>query len=237
MEKWFVCNNDIVDGPFSKDQVERFVKDGTYPDDVLIWGKALNVWKPFRWWLDHYDSILSEAAKATDPRKWHFAYKGESQGPMNKNDLVEELKKLKGDANDALIWTKGMTNWAPIFEFHDIMDEVGVNRRHFPRAPVSGQIILMNGDQKITGVLNTVSEGGFGASDFNSELAPGMILKLELDAPEIGSTIHASAQVRYMDSETVGFKFTNINREAQSQIISYVKEKSFEMLSKLKVAA
>ncbi len=237
MEKWFICNNDIVDGPFTREQVEKLVKDNRYPTDVLVWGKALNVWKPYSWWLDHYDSILAEAAKATDPRKWHFAFRGESQGPLNKKDLVEELKKLKGDANDALIWTKGMTNWAPIFEFHDIMDNVGVNRRNFPRAPVSGKIVLHHGDQYIVGELSSISEGGFGARNFAYDLAPGLNLKLEIISDEIGGTIHTSAQVRYLDSETVGFKFTQINREAQSQIISYVKEKSFEMLSKLKVAA
>lgn len=237
MEKWFICNNDIVDGPFSKDDVVRLIRQGKYPDDVLIWGKALNVWKPFKWWLDHYDSILSEAAKATDPRKWHFAFQGESQGPLSRRDLINELKKLKGDANDALIWTKGMTNWAPIFEFHDIMDDVGVNRRNYPRAPVVGSVEFEHGNQTISGQLCSISEGGFGVKNISYDLAPGMVLKLELHAPDIGGTIHASAQVRYMDSDTIGFKFTNVNREAQSQIISYVKEKSYEMLSKMKVAA
>jgi hypothetical protein len=237
MTQWFLCDNDIVAGPFTADAIIQKVVDGTVPSNILIWGKALHVWKPYQWWHDNLTQIIEDSKRAQDPRLWHFAYRGESVGPLERSELVSRLQGFKGDANEALIWTQGMSQWSPIFEFHDIMDEVGVNRRHFPRAPISGKIVLQQDGQYIVGELKAVSEGGFGAHNFAYDLAPGLILKCELVTVHLGGKIFVTGQVRYLDAETVGFKFVNINRESQSLIVSYVKEKNFEMIAKMQQAS
>lgn len=237
MIQWFICTNDIVSGPFAAEEIIERVESREWSPQIKVWGKALQVWKPYQWWKENLEMILHEAQQKKDPRLWHYSFRGDSHGPLNRGELINLLKGLGGDANDALIWTQGMSQWAPIFEFHDIMDEVGVNRRHYPRAPAAGKIVILQGEQYAIGELKMISEGGFGAKNFSYDFAPGQILKCELIAEPFESSFFVMAQVRYLDSETVGFKFTQINREQQSLIISYVKEKNFEIMAGIKQAS
>ena len=233
MAHWFISHNEESFGPLSAEEVIELVSNGNFPATALVWGTSLEGWKPFGWWKTNLSSILEKANAKPDRKLWHYALNGETFGPMERAELIEKLQRLDGDANDALIWTKGMKTWAPIFEFHDLMDDVGVNRRQYPRAPVSGKVTLHHGEDSFIGNLLSVSEGGFGASHFPYDLTPGLSVKVEIQSEELGGTVYAVAQLRHLDENSIGFKFTNINRESLSQIISYVKDKNFEMISSL----
>lgn len=233
MVQWFISHQEETFGPLLAEEVVDMISEGTLPPTALVWGAPLEGWKPFGWWKANLDSILERATKKPDRRLWHYALNGDTFGPLERSELIEKLQVLDGDANDALIWTKGMKTWAPIYEFHDIMDEVGVNRRHFPRAPVQGKVVLHHGEDVFNGNLISISEGGFGVSHFPYDLSPGLSVKVEIKCDQLGGSIYAIAQLRYLDDNSIGFKFTNINQESLSQIITYVKDKSFEMISQL----
>ncbi|MCB0408428.1 MAG: DUF4339 domain-containing protein [Bdellovibrionales bacterium] len=234
MPQWFVCDNEIVKGPFTEDQVVQMMNNGLFHPDSTVWGKILDTWKPYTWWKSNLSDLKTKAEHAKDPAQWHYALDGETFGPMQRKALVNIIKNMKGDANDVLLWTQGMNQWAPIYEFHDLMDEAGVNRRQFPRAHCEGKIVIQQGNQYIVGDLNSISEGGCGAKNFNFDLAPGMVVKAEVICKALGGSMHVPSQVRYIDENTVGFKFISINREAQSLIISYVKEKNLETIEQLR---
>lgn len=223
MAKWFTFHHERIEGPFSTDDLKQRVKQGSVSRESLIWGQAVSEWKPLRWWQSHLDEMLSQLQNNFDDRLWHYAIKGQSYGPMSRKQLISELKKITGDANDALIWTKGMESWAAIHEFHDLMDEVGVNRRVFPRAPISGKVVIQLAEnQVLIGQLETVSEGGFGASNIEG-LTVGSEVSVAFQSESM-PVVHATAQVRYVSEKQFGgFKFTQINREAVSRIVSYVK--------------
>ncbi|NQY99603.1 MAG: DUF4339 domain-containing protein [Bdellovibrionales bacterium] len=223
MAKWFTFHNERIEGPFSTDELKQKVQLGSVSSEALVWGQAQSDWKPLSWWHSNLDELLSRLQNNFDDRLWHYAMQGQSYGPMSRKQLVSELKKVTGDPNSALIWTKGMPNWAPIHEFHDLMDEVGVNRRAYPRAPIEGKVIInLSESQTIIGQLKTISEGGFGALNV-SGLVAGTEVAIEIQSESM-PTVHATAQVRYVsESQFAGFKFSQINREAISRIVSYVK--------------
>lgn len=236
MVHWFTYDDENVEGPFTTEDIKRMGQSGELEHSTLVWGKPLVHWKSYSYWMSNLESLLQQADKMTDNRLWHYAINGESHGPMSRKHLIEALQFLQGDCNDALIWTKGMEAWAPIFEFHDLMDAIGVNRRKYPRAPVNGTVIVHVGEQKVIGQLKAISEGGFGATALNL-LSTGMQVNVEIQSDAFPSTIHASVQVRYISEEGfIGFKFGSINRESQAQIINYVKETISAISSQLKVA-
>jgi hypothetical protein len=223
MAKWFTFHNERVEGPFSTDELKQKVSMGSVSSESMVWGQAQSNWKPLSWWQSHLDELLSKLQNNFDDRLWHFAIRGQSHGPMSRKQLISELKKIAGDANDALIWTKGMENWAAIHEFHDLMDEVGVNRRIFPRAPIEGKVVIrLSESQTLIGQLKTVSEGGFGALNVTG-LVVGSEVSVELQTDAFPH-VHATAQVKYVsENQFAGFKFAKINRESVSRIVSFVK--------------
>src|SRR5690606_6063040 len=108
-------------------------------------------------------------------------------------------------------WTKGMKAWAPIFEFNDLLDDLGINKRQFPRADIEGRVSIKVGSQSLDGILLTISEGGFGADQLTG-LTVGQTVSVEINSDAFYDPIHAKAEVRYItESGYVGFRFQNIN--------------------------
>ena len=238
MAKWFIFDESNVAGPFSTEELNHKLQYGMISEQVLVWGKAQQEWKPATWWVENLDQLTTKLENQFDERLWHYAYEGEAYGPVDRKSLVYELKKVAGDANKCLIWTKGMENWAAIHEFHDLMDEIGVNRRTHPRAPLQGRILIhLDNGQTMLGQLNSISEGGFGGSNLPG-LRPGEQVKVEIQSDHL-APINSQAQVRYVEEANgvVGFKFMNVSRESLSQIIGFVKNSVESEIKKFKIAS
>lgn len=155
---------------------------------------------------------------------WHYAVNGESYGPFQRDTLIEKLKS-QGSLGDVLLWTKGMKEWAPLFEFHDVLTAIGVNKRQFPRADINGEVtIKTNTGQVLVAPLMTISEGGLGVQLETEALTAGMAVTLEINSQVFRSTIHARADVRYIAGGVLGLKFTSVNPEVKGAIISFVRQ-------------
>ena len=222
MAQWFVLRNEDVAGPYSTDEVKSMAALGQIQDRDLIWGRLQNEWKSLGWWMIEVGNLIAKNKEVRDPRLWHYALNGTAFGPYTRDDLVVQLKEVSL-SNEILLWTKGMKAWAPIFEFNDILDAVGVNKRQFPRADIEGKVQIKMGPQTVDGVLQTVSEGGFGAIGLQG-LTVGQILPAELESDGFYDPIHVKAEVRYITDEGyVGFRFQNLSTEAKSAIVQYVR--------------
>lgn len=222
MAQWFVLRNDVVTGPFSTEEVKSLATQGEVQDRDMIWGNLQAEWRQIGWWMVELPNLLAQTKQIKDPRQWHFAVNGTAFGPFSRDDLIAKLREtpLTGDI---LLWTKGMKAWAPIFEFNDILDEVGVNKRQFPRADIEGRVVIKVGNQSVDGILLTISEGGFGADQLQA-LTPGQVVAVEINSDAFYDPIHAKAEVRYVtDSGYVGFRFQNLNMEGRGAIIQYVR--------------
>lgn len=222
MAQWFLLNNEQVKGPFTEDQIKSDLRSGRGDQDSLVWGRLLQHWLPLRQWQTELPNLLKRAAESKDLRSWHYAVDGSTYGPFTRAQLIKEIAELRSK-NELLIWTKGMPSWGHIYEFQDLMEEVGVSRRQHPRAAITGSAVIKSADKTLLGQLVTISPGGCGVVGVEG-LAPGEKMSLDLKSDAFNETLRLRAEVRYVtDSHFVGIKFENISTEALSRIIEYIK--------------
>jgi hypothetical protein len=140
---------------------------------------------------------------------------------LTRSELIGELKNLP-NVSDVMVWTRGMTEWIPLFEFHDLLNEVGVNKRQFPRVDASGRVIIKNGLNTLTAQLASIGEGGCGVL-LGQGLAPGHEVNIEIHSPAFQEVIHAKAECRYSMNGILGLRFLQISVENKGAIIQYVR--------------
>ncbi|MGE0528846.1 MAG: PilZ domain-containing protein, partial [Bdellovibrionales bacterium] len=176
-----------------------------------------------QWWtreLPHLSSKFQSGPVSHEV--WHYALHGKSHGPLTQEQLVSALRSL-GSLGDVLLWTKGMKEWAPLFEFHDILSAVGVNKRQFPRAEVKGKALIKAGGATLVAPLTSISEGGFGIQ-LEAGLVPGELVTVEIQSPSFREPLQAKAECRYLNNGVVGMKFTKISLENKGAIVQFVRQ-------------
>lgn len=222
MNKWFIHSQDLVKGPFTAEDVQVRMSSGDIRGTDLIWGPAQNEWRQVNWWTSNFTSIMAGAAHIAPIQEWHYSINGQAEGPFSRLELIHSLKQQKS-LSEVLIWTNGMVAWAPIFEFSDLLSEVGVSRREFPRADIIGKAIIKTPTGTIDAELVNVSEGGFGVA-LTGGVLPGQLFAIEIQSPALKDTVHAKVECRYIANGITGFKFNHISVENKSTIIQYVKQ-------------
>jgi hypothetical protein len=219
--KWFVQLNDAVDGPLSTDEVTSRLVDGHLTKAQLIWGPTMDAWMNLQQWQQNISGFGEGTAPEPTTEAWHYAVGGQSHGPMSRPQLVDELKSLQG--GDVMVWTKGMKEWAPLYEFHDLLNEIGINKRQFPRAELTGKAVLRTEGNVTIAPLLSISEGGFGVA-LEEGLTSGQAVTVELQSAVFLGSLHIKAEVRYVGEGVIGFKFTQISQEAKGTIIQFIKQ-------------
>jgi hypothetical protein len=228
--KWFVQKEDKVEGPLTADEVRMNLQSMDYLPHHLIWGSGRQNWLTLKAWVEDLPNMHnSTRVEAVEPT-WHFALGGQSHGPMAREALITELKKLPS-VTEVMLWTQGMKEWVPLYEFHDFLSAVGVNRRQFPRADLAGKAVIKLGGATMIAPLLSISEGGCGI-ELESGLVTGQAVVLELKSPAFSDTLTAKADVRFVGTGQVGMKFTHISTEAKSAIIQYIKQQQVQFFIK-----
>lgn len=220
--KWFVQKEESVDGPLSTEDVQTRLQTGQFSSQNLIWGRGLPAWQKLEWWTRELPRLATAQQIQLEPELWHFAYQGKSHGPFNKDALAMELKSLD-NLGEVMIWTKGMKEWAPLFEFHEILNAIGVNKRQFPRAELEGKAVIKTVDQTLIGRLVSIGEGGCGIY-IEGGLVPGQPVTMEIQSSAFREVLTAKAEVRYVSGGVAGMKFTNVSMENKGAIISFVRQ-------------
>ena len=198
------------------------ITNGEIRGEQRLWGVPMESWCLAKNWLDRLPALESKN-RVSEIQEWYYALGGESFGPFNRATLISQLKDHRR-SNDVLIWTKGMKNWSPIFEFYDLMDAIGINRRAFPRAEIEGRVVIKHGDQVAIGVLEVIGEGGFGAVGLSGFQA-GQVISVEIQAKVFPETLHVKAEIRdFTDSGYMGCRFIQVSMESKSAIIQYVRQ-------------
>ncbi len=219
---WFVQKNENVEGPISTDDVQTRLQTGQLSDKHMIWGRGLETWITLSHWQQELPHLATGGQVEVVQEMWHYASGGKSLGPFPKSLLVEELKNVE-NVGDVMIWTKGMKEWAPLFEFHDLLSAVGINKRQYPRADLTGRALIKTSGMTLIGKLLTLSEGGCGIA-IEQGLVPGQAFTLEMQSPGFRDTLHAKAECRYVSEGIAGIRFTQISKETKSAIIQFVKQ-------------
>lgn len=219
---WFVQKEEMVDGPMTTEDVQTRLQTGQLSINNMIWGKGLDAWIRLDAWAQELPRLATASHIEVIPEMWHYAHNGKSFGPYTKGQLIDELKMLDS-LGEVVIWTKGMKEWAPLFEFHELLSAIGVNKRQFPRADVTGRAVIKTGESTLLGQLVSISEGGCGIILENG-LVPGQALAIEIHSPGFRDTLHAKAECRYVSGGVAGLRFTHVSMETKGAIIQYVKK-------------
>jgi hypothetical protein len=223
MVKWFVIQQEKVTGPFHEDEIKAQVSSGLVQTTDLVWGRPLDNWTSINRWLAQLSSMTAGVENLNSQQMWHYAVGGDSKGPMTRTELVNELKAIRNQ-NNILVWTKGMKAWVDLYDFHDLLDEIGLNRREHPRCKINGQIVVSFENQTFIGQLSSISVGGFGCTRLNTTLPIGQDVKVEIKSDALGDVVTAKANVQYISQDGyLGCKFATLNMEAKSRILSYVR--------------
>jgi hypothetical protein len=229
MGHWFVVKQEIVTGPLSSSEVQGRFANGTFDSECLIWGQDRTQWESFPQWnasASTINSLSDEAKNSKVSQQWHFAVDGNSKGPMNREELINELKTLR-HKDEVLLWTKGMKSWADLFEFDDLVEEIGMSRRAHPRVTIAGSLVVKDGENTFLGTLKSLSQGGFGAQQMTTSLAIGQIANVELRIEGIVDPIVTRAMVQYVSDQGVtGFRFDTINMEAKARVMDIIKARN-----------
>ncbi len=227
MEKfWFYLCDDNVSGPFSTEEIKQKISTSLATQNLLIWARGQRRWlTPTHWEQEHQEILKKREASRNESPNWYVSLNGKNLGPMIQSDLIRYLRSVDSHYMDSVrLWSIGMLNWAKVFEFHQIADELGISRRSHPRAPLNGTVSIIgeNEQERIAKAL-TISMGGIGIAGV-SDLKPGSTIKLVIKSNELGAPIHASAQIRYVIGNETGLQFQNLHLEFQARIIDYVKK-------------
>jgi hypothetical protein len=224
--KWFIQSGESIEGPLTTDDIQVRIHANSLPRNALIWGPGSEAWQTPPAWLE---SLTGMRSTSRDPEPaveaWHYAVGGQSYGPMSRENLVEQLKNFPG--GEIMLWSKGMKEWAPLYEFHDLLNEVGINKRQYPRADLTGKVVIKVNGNSIIAPLLSISEGGFGAA-LESGLVAGENLTAELQSAAFREMFHVKAEVRYVGQGVIGFKFTQVSVEARGAIIQFIKQNQIQ---------
>jgi hypothetical protein len=231
---WFVLKDESMDGPLTTEEVQSRLKSGLVSSSWLIWGRGMPEWRALSWWVKELPNLeaksVGEETVIVSEEVWHYALGGKSHGPLKRSVLLNELRRAE-PLGDVLLWTKGMKEWTPIYEFHDVLSELGVNKREFPRADLHGRAVIKTGASTLMAPLLTISEGGLGIQ-LDGGLVPGMVVDIEIHSPAFRDTLTARAETRYVSTGVVGLRFKSLNAETKGTILAFVRQNQTKFVLK-----
>ena len=224
MKVWFLCKDEVVEGPFLASEINDFAENS----DHLIWGPSLNEWKTYSWWKSALPEIERNFQNKNEKPTWHYASGKKSYGPFTQKQLLQHIAYEK-DKTALYLWKDGMEDWAPIFSCEEIRDAAGIPRRKHPRVKIDGQALITHLGQEFICQLDMVSAGGCGIKGLN-DIPSGEIVKISLRSPHFFKPLNLNGEIRYKNSSGMtGIEFRDLNMETMTTIVDYIKKKLLQV--------
>lgn len=155
---------------------------------------------------------------------WRISIGMKEYPPMTYTSMLNKLKEVK-DFTGVSIFNAAKNEWAEVFSFEEVVEDLGISRRSHDRVPIMG---TFTGEHEKHGTFQarviSISEGGFGLGDAKN-VQIGDNIKGIINSPNLFTQITCAAEVVYLSPEgLVGVSFTSIGEEAKSAIIEYVRK-------------
>ena len=223
---WFVYSNDVVSGPFKTEDVEGKIASGIVPSSAFIWWKGQHEWMPVEAWQAQLRQILSTTQSAPVNQVWYLDLgSGSPIGPLTQRELHDHLNRLES-LNHVYLWTAGLANWKRVYEFHEVMDRLGISRRENARAPLMASVaVTRSNDDPGSYVLKaaSLSVGGIGLTG-QHDLRKEDQLSILVKCKEFPAGLHLRGTVAYVTANGyIGVRFHKIAAETHAMIFDYVK--------------
>ncbi len=244
MSKWFLQFQGQVQGPFNNETLESALANmgEQNMENTLVWKRGLTEWiKSTKWKLESADFANSENTVSADiqtttnrPKPFSETFTESAfyrvqlnfvdQPLMSKVELYSFISKLK-DISTLSIQNPKTKEWSDVYAYPEIVERLGLSRRKHPRVPI---LANFSGSSNKTSELNvkvvTISEGGMGFTEV-FDLKIGDTVEGQISSPHFFQPLNVNADVIYSGLDGyIGLKFTQINDEAKSAIVDYVKK-------------
>lgn len=148
---------------------------------------------------------------------------------MSKSELMALIARQQ-DVSAVSIQDPQTKEWKEVYAFPDIVERLGLSRRKQARVPILAQFTgktIQAGEA--TGADNsyrviTISQGGVGFTE-TYDLKIGDEVDGHISSPHFFQPVHVKAEVIYAGQDGyVGLKFIQLEDEASSAIIDYIKK-------------
>lgn len=216
--RWFVLENNQVNGPYQTAEVEALMPNAKSP---LIWGRGLSEWLPPQEWLQVLKDPSINTQVSTDQPEWHYRHEGKEYGPMTFRAMMDVLK-THSDFENFVVYNEVHKEWQELYLVGKICDELGISRRVHPRVPIMASLVCETPRGAVTIKIISISEGGLGASEA-SQLKVGEKYKATLTSSNLYTSLNCMIEVMYLGAEGyAGLRFLNLPAESRSTIITYI---------------
>ncbi len=238
---WFLYSSQDkkVSGPFVSDEVHQKIRSGEITPECNIWWKGQREWLSVSVWISSGEKILQNQNEKSKSAVWYLDLGGEPVGPLTQREMIDHLRGNK-NLSRIKLWTVGLKNWKSIYEFSDVMDEMGMSRRENARAPLMASAqITRHGEDGAPMLLKvaTISVAGVGINDALA-LIKGEEIQVVIKSGEFSTPIRVHASVIYVSPNgNAGLKFHQLQPEIQSIIYDYTKKFGSEENSAEKIPA
>jgi hypothetical protein len=207
---WFVSDRQIVRGPFNPRELREQYAEGNLSESSLVWRKGHTEWM----------KLINWAQTPTYDDVWYLKSEGFNSGPYGISAILEKINSRQISTN-ASAWTPELKQWTSIYEIPQIIEQLGISRRRYPRAPLVGTVHLSGVEQENEITAMSISKGGLGIR-FLEDPKLGVEYSMYLDSPLLRGNIYARGRLVYTYENETGIEFTHVSRENHSAIITYL---------------
>ncbi len=118
MQTWYILVEERKDGPYSKEDIEKYVAEGRFSPETMVWQKGMVKWKPAK----EVFEIDSTIGNSTDQEHsethfnnvvWYIKSSSRKIGPIKYAELKKRIATGEYKRND-LIYSSALGRWAPI---------------------------------------------------------------------------------------------------------------------------
>ena len=225
MSKWFLCQNEEVEGPLNVAQLSERIEGLENANTAMVWGLGKSEWQPAPQWLQHIQQQKLQGHPLEDDEdsqnKWYYSLPEENKkfGPLNFHDLQAELKQIH-DLNKVFIWTKQMTDWQPFYQCSELLKKMNIRQQQVPRIQLNGQVEIITDEGQLQAALCDLSLTGVGVEQCSGELQMNQRVKLNIKSPDFEEALQVEALVRHAADGCAGFEFEKLSSLNQNRIMS-----------------
>lgn len=221
---WFIFQDNEVSGPFTTEEVQSDLTFERWKaSKAKVWWRGQKIWVDITKWQEHFDEIVKALQQKPQEPIWYAESNGEPQGPMTLSQMTSYLRELE-TLEGVVLWRKGLEQWTSLFELEEIVDELGLQRRMSPRAPLEGSVKIQTDKISLDADIMEVSEGGFAIRNGDG-LNLGDEVSVSIESPSLKDAVLSKAKVVYVKEDgTVGLKFDQLHVESKSNIVNYIRQ-------------
>ena len=226
---WFTSTSDTIMGPLSTQEVMNGIQSGQFHSVTWIWWMGQTEWISLEDWENKKEELLKTSV--IEKPEWYYRV-SKKHGPYTENELAHRLIQA-GDLADVQIWSNGMDKWKSVYQVENIINQLGLTKRKYPRVGFQGKAIITKNNKEFNRDIINLSAEGLGIADVDF-LKPNDQINIKIKSDLLPSDVELFGLVYYVTHQGYsGISFINIDNSNKKIILDFIQDS----LIKQKIAA